>query len=183
MTTKLAAVSAAVLAKLGLSTAAAESQEPAPATETHVEDGTGAGDEAGAADDAGADLVSGETADETADETAVAAAMTDTATAAAAAATKAANARWATVLASDEAKDRTDLAVHLLSTSDMSADAVKATLAKAPSAAKTSFAGQMAEVVNPLVTADGTAAGTPDTRATSQSVWERATAALPGARK
>lgn len=64
-------------------------------------------------------------------------------------------ARTAAIMASDEAQGRTELAQHLANTTDMTAEDVRAALAKAPKAAPAApanpLAAAMGNVANPKV--------------------------------
>lgn len=127
-----------------------------------------------------ADCEDGADADASADDADVAAALTETATAAASAATKAANARWGAVIGSAEAEGRVALAANLLGTTDMSADAIKATLKLAPKAGAGTLSSRMESVGNPAVSADADAAPTLDPKKAAESGWDAAYAKLPG---
>lgn len=95
---------------------------------------------------------------------------------AAAIATQQANTRWQTVLASEEAKGRGKLAVHLLATTDATADAVIATLKMSPAGGD--FAARMAETPNPGVTAAGGGAD-PDVP-NAQAGWNKSITKVRG---
>ena len=152
MNARLAALTSTTLAALGI-TRAAESEPAAPVVVEGeiVEEPAGdpAPDEAAEAEAAAA--AEAEAAQADAD---VAAAITLAATQSAAKATAEANARWAGVLGSDEAKGRTALAVTLLST-NLDAAAIKVALAASAKEAEGGFAARMADVKNPEVTAGG----------------------------
>jgi hypothetical protein len=170
MTTRFADLTAKTLASLGLAAqpakpdaaaiaaaAAAEAAANAPADEEDGEDG--ADDESGENADGtpkkGKKKGKKETpmpADCDADaEAAVASGMKQ----AADAATAAANARWADVLGSDEAKGKTAQAIVMLGSTGLDAAAVKAAISKFPKEAGGGLADRMAAEGNPNVTATG----------------------------
>lgn len=146
MTNRYAGFAAKTLAALGITQAAETEGE---STETIVTTGEGEGeekpDEAAAAEAAEAEAVEAEAS--------VAAAITLAATESAAKATAAANARWAGVLGSEEAKGRTAQAATLLGNTSLDAAAIKTALAAFPKEAAAGFAARMADVKNPEVTA------------------------------
>lgn len=173
MNARLAALTSTTLAALGI-TRAAESEPAAPVViEGEVVDepaGDPAPDEAAEAEAAAAAEAEAAAAD--AD---VAAAITLAATQSAAKATAEANARWAGVLGSDEAKGRTALAVTLLST-NLDAAAIKVALAASTKEADGGFAARMADVTNPAVTAGATESTTTG----DNHGWGKATAKFRG---
>lgn len=92
-----------------------------------------------------------------------------TASAARAAIVAECNARFAAVMSSPEAAGRTDLAVSLLTKSDMSAETIISTLAKAPTAAAAAAKAGLQEQENPDL---GT--GTADADTNPASAWDKA---------
>jgi hypothetical protein len=164
MSNRLAALSANLMAVLGIQSAAAETEDTTTETVTET-----VADPADPAD-------AGETEAAPADtpEDAPAADVAAAVAAAAAEARMEANLRWATVLSSKEATGRTKQAVDMLATTELSADAICQKIASYPKEGASAFAEQMAaEAPNPAVTADGTAAGKPDPRADNHG-WNRA---------
>lgn len=157
MTSRFAGIAARTLATLGI-THAAEAEPDAPETIVGETD-EGADDSSSEA--AVAEIAEAEAA---AADAEVAAAITLAATESAAKATAAANARWAGVLGSDEAKGRTAQAVTLLANTNLDAAGVKAALAAFPKEAAATFADRMAGVENPPVTA-GAGGDAPDAKA------------------
>lgn len=91
---------------------------------------------------------------------------------------KAAATRIKTILGSEEAKGRADMAQHLAFESDMSAEASVALLAKSPKGAN-SDAPSIEQRQNDALALGGSA---PAPKTVSAS-WDKAIARLPGARK